>query len=165
MGFSLSDDRGSVVVDDRHLPLLICTWTGVPNESVLRGYFGQLATTMARAREQGQRVVMVTDARNTGRPPPTVRRVFSELYVRHLERFSDVQLTPNYVAFDSALLRGTITAINWISNNSLDIESTRELRTALEAGLGRLDSYGIARPAGLDPTSYVAPSLERSAWG
>ncbi len=155
--------EGSVVLDDRHFPVIITKWIGTLTEDQMRAYFEHTAQLLGRAKMEGLKVLQVSDATETERPPATVRKAISELNDVQTEHFGDVVLKPNYVAMDNVLLRGTVTAINWISRNALDVEAHRDMPSTLEAALARLDSEGQARPPGLDPKTYRSPELDKTA--
>jgi hypothetical protein len=83
----------------------------------------------------------------------------------HHERFPDTFLHPSYVVLDSAVLRGAITAMGWLTRGGLRIKSCPTLPEALRETLARLEELGIAPPAGLDPESYRFPAPDSAASG
>jgi hypothetical protein len=150
------------VLDDDHFPVIITKWSGETTEKLARSYFEAMDAIMQRAVAENTRVVQATDALEARRPPALTRKLLAELTDAQGDRYGEQSLSPTYLAMDNLLLRGTITAINWVSRSAIDVEPHPTLRSAIEAALARLDQENIPRPSSLDPATYDLPSPQAS---
>lgn len=157
------DENGRLIVDDRFPPLFITTWIGEPSETMVRAYYDEMATALEQAQRMGTRVVLATDAMMVDRPPSTIRKLVAELHDQQVERFEGPLIETNYVALGSAVIRGAITAVNWISNRGFPVEALPDMASALQAAVGRLTEEHLRVPASLDLANYRPPAAEKSA--
>jgi hypothetical protein len=147
---------GAIVCDDRYGPLLVTTFIGVIDLEAARWFEEVHTRAILRQVALGRRVVSVNDSTQTGSPTPELRKFWSEM----AERTSPTVLTAmlgTFVVLDSALMRGALTAISWLSPVLRDIESFATLPLALKAGTERLAAAGT--PVPLSPTLYARPQL------
>ena len=162
MPTSHSSGNASVIIDDRYLPVLISVWIGQADMENARWYNAENRRVMQELVDRGQPYVMISDAAAAERPTPAVRKYFAELADDNVEG-SEVLSLANYVVITSAVMRGALTAIGWISERAARINSVGSLQEAIERALMDLDAAGVPRPDGLDPVSYRPPSLPRAS--
>lgn len=155
--FILADGASSVVVDDRAWPIVFATWFGEPTEALVDRYFAHHATVVERAREQRERIVLVTDTFATDRPSPKARKRITDLSATQAKEVAPHTLK-SLVVIESALLRGVVTALAWIDPGLAESENVSGIGVAIERALAVLDGAGIARPPGLTASSYRRPA-------
>ncbi len=157
----LVDGDCGIVLDDRYFPLVVSTWYGDPGEAIVRRYFVWLAGIIERSRKAGTPYVLVTDATYAKRPKPSVRQVVAELTDALPDDTAQINIG-NYVVVESALIRGALTAMQWISRQTWKSETVPSCEEALRRGFADLRQAGQPIPEGLSPESYVRPQLRAS---
>jgi hypothetical protein len=154
--FSARDGDGAVIGDIRHFPVLIVTWFGEPTEHLVRRYFGWSDDVARHAIARGQRYVIISDNSRARRPPPTVRKIVSKLIDDGPAAATDCVIE-TFVVFESALVRGAVTAMQWLSMKDWNLRTAATVQLAVEGALKAVDDYGLPRPARLSAATYVAP--------
>jgi len=148
------DGQSAILTDDRWAPVYFVTWFGATSEKTATGYFAWNRQVIETAIRTKTPTVLISDATDAERPPPKVRALMAEL--------SDAQpraegLVFSYVVLPNALIRGALTAMQWLTRKPWPIEMVASLPEAIERALAALDGAGARRPAGLDPRGYVRP--------
>jgi hypothetical protein len=156
--FEMRDANAGFVADLRHFPVQIGTFFGESTERLARAYFEWSNEVASEVIARGQKYVLVSDNTSALRPPATVRKLVSELIDAGPEGQTDALLA-TFVVFDSALVRGAVTAMQWLSNREWRLTTAATVHEAIERALLVLDAAGLARPPGLSPATYVAPAL------
>jgi hypothetical protein len=136
------DGSATIVIDDSAAPLLIATSFGVATERVTQELFAWLREFAAGVQARGSRFVVVIDARAAGRPSAAVRAMVSTLTDELRALAPGAELASLFVS-ESALIRGALTAIMWISRSSwrpILVESCEE---AVRKGIELLRQAGI----------------------
>ncbi len=146
------------VADARYFPVLVITWWGAADEALVRRYFQWNDTMLARAEAEDTKVAFVSDNRASKRPPATVRALTAELSDRSGEGLSRRSLA-TMVVLDSALVRGALTAIQWLSSRPWNLTMVGGVEQALHRALELLDGEDIPVPVGLDPARYASPPM------
>jgi hypothetical protein len=153
---TLRDGNASIVLDDGAWPLVVTTWFGAPTERLVDGYFEAHAALLARARQDGEAFVMITDALDTDRPSATARKRVTD----HLQRLppdTTTLLSQTYVVIGSALIRGAFTALAWVDRRLEQVEVVATPAEGIERASALLRQSGRP-PTPLDPRRYVRPA-------
>jgi hypothetical protein len=151
---SIVDGEASIVFDESWEPVYIATWFGSATEKMIRFYFdwvGGIVTWRLRANEP---FVIVTDGIDAARPSPAVRRLVTEL-TDALPEFERVD-AGSYLVHSSALVRGAVTAMQWVSKRRYKAQPVSSCAEALRRGYGDLERASV-RPPARTPESYLRP--------
>jgi hypothetical protein len=154
--FTACDGASSVVGDIRHFPVLIATWFGEPTEPLVRAYFAWSDEVAREAYAQGQRYAIISDNAHALRPSPTVRKLIAALIDEGPAAKTD-RVVASFVVFESALVRGAVTAMQWLSRQSWNLRTTATVQLAVAGALEALEEAGILLPTRLSPATYVTP--------
>jgi len=154
--FTARDGDSSVVGDIRHFPVLIATWFGEPTEPLVRAYFEWSDAVARDAFERGQRYVIISDNAHAMRPSPTVRKLISTLIDEGPAAETDRVIT-SFVVFESALVRGAVTAMQWLSRKDWNLTTSATVQQAVAGALTALKQHGLPIPARLSSSTYVTP--------
>lgn len=155
---------GAISLDETYFPVLIATWSGRANETTVRAFYDWSARVMRRARQEGARVVQISDAGQAERPDPVVRKLLAQLADAQSEEHEGVTIA-TIVVLESAVLRGAMTAIGWLTRRSLDVVSVADMPTAIRRARELLTKAGQIPPSHLDPGAYRRPSARPASAG
>jgi hypothetical protein len=148
------DGSSSIVLDDSLGSILVSTSFGVTTEKLTRQTFDWLHTFSAAVRARKSHYVTVIDARGAARPPASVRGLIATL-TDELRAFAPgVELGSLFVA-ESALIRGALTAIMWVSRSSWQPIMVSSCDEALQRGAQILRNAGVEPPK--LPARYSPP--------
>jgi hypothetical protein len=147
--------KGAIVCDSRHWPIVIATWIGSNDVSAVRNFFAWNDEVLERARS-GSGYLLITDADDAARPPPEVRRVVATLTDQMAGDASALNLG-NYVVLTSALVRGALTAMQWISRDKWATTQISGMPEAIARAFEDLARAGLQAPSTLDPSTYRRP--------
>ena len=150
--------------DDRYFPIVVMRWDGLADIEAAKWGMDHLAGASKTAVARGTRLVSISDARRARRPSAEVRKYFAAESARGLPEQADVVIN-TYVVLDSALLRGALTAIGWLSPSVQSVKTTATIEEAIEQALQDLEANGVARPHGLSAATYTMPAVRRSKTG
>ncbi len=148
------DGRAAIVINDSFAPLLISTSFGATTEKLTRETFDWLHQFAAGVRKRGEHYVTVIDARQADRPPAVVRNLISMLTDELRAATPGAELGSLFIA-ESALVRGAITAIIWVSRSSWQPILVRSCEEAFAKGAELLRQKGVAVRI---PTNYQPPA-------
>src|SRR5689334_18070861 len=102
------EDRGaSVVLDDRHWPVIFSTWFGEPTVALIDKYFEAHEANLTRAKNEKTQFVLVTDTFATARPSPAARKRIADLTEARLERIVPATLK-SFIVIENPLIRGVV---------------------------------------------------------
>ena len=154
-------DEGEVAFDDAHWPFVFIKWWGTPNIDLVDRYFDAQEEAAERARREGVRMVVVSDALEVKNPPATVRKRIGE----RTAAMGDISVVnlKSYVVLSNPMVRGALTAIQWFTRDAFEVEYVATCAQAIERGLVVLGEIGQDPPAGLGPDAYRPP--DRTAVG
>ncbi len=152
------DGSSAIVLDDRLGSLLVATSFGVTTEKLTRQTFEWLHTFAAATLARKARYVTVIDARAAERPNASVRGLISTLTDELRAAAPGVELASLFVA-ESALIRGALTAIMWVSRSSWRPILVSSCDEALQRGVQILRDAGIEAPQ--LPARYSPPPAPR----
>jgi hypothetical protein len=148
----------TLVIDDSHGDLYITTIYGAPTELVMRGYFDWYRPFFEERQRARRPFAHVTDALDADRPPPKVRAMVAELTDTLPQ---DKAVNPaNYLVIGSALVRGAITAIQWLSQRPWSSVVVGTMEEALRRSVADLKAAGVAAPP-IDIARYQRPPRAR----
>jgi len=109
---TISDQEGAIVIDERHAPVYIAAWFGAASEATARAYFAWTTEIIEGALRSRRACAIVVDSEDAGRPSAKVRALMAELSDQ-VPRAED--LLRVYVALPNPLVRGALTAMQWLS--------------------------------------------------
>ena len=146
------------VADARHFPVLVITWWGAADEALIRRYFEWSDAMLARAAAEDTKLAFISDNRASKRPPAHVRALTAELTDQTGDELSNRSVT-TIIVLDSALVRGALTAIQWLSARPWDLTMCGDIETALSKALQLLEAADVPPPPRLDPARYTTPQM------
>jgi hypothetical protein len=149
-----TDGEASLVVDDSRGALYVATWFGAPSDRLVSSYFDWFEGAVGKHLRSKSPFVLITDALDSARPTPGARKLIAER-TDALPSFGDVNVG-NYVVLSNPLIRGALTAMQWISSKPWTSVMVGSMKEALGRALGDLERAGAQRPA-LDPDRYQRP--------
>jgi len=156
------DAGGAVTLDARWFPVVIATWSGTTDVGHVDTYNAWLDAQVARARRERTRIALINDGLDSVRPSAAVRQRFvASSRTRAVEQRDCV--VSSFVVVRGAFLLGVIASVLSMLGIGVRLSTVADTRVALERSLARLDALGVPRPAGLDPASYVRPTLDAAA--
>lgn len=165
MGEVRRNARGAVVLDDRYAPLVITTFLGETDLELGQWFTEANKKIFVSQAALGRRVVSISDATYARKPSPEMRRFWAETSNNAGDSMKQASLA-TFIVVNSALLRGAITAIGWLSPALRDLESFANIDDAVREGLARLIKAGLPVPKLNGP--YELPESgqkARSAFG
>lgn len=156
------DGESSVTIDDALWPILIATWFGRPTEGLVDQYFQNHDVFLQRARDEGTRIVLITDTFATERPSPMARK---RIIDRTEAQAKDVRYltVESYIVIENPVIRGVVTALAWVYPKMAESKNVGSLAIALEGSIEALRTAGIAAPKHLVPSAYRRPARPRAA--
>jgi hypothetical protein len=158
---TIREGEHAVVIDERWSPpVVFITWFGASTERIVREYFAWNKAYVEEAIRTKTPRLMISDSIDATRPPPKVRALMAEL--------SDQQpraegLVFVYLVLPNPLIRGVMTALQWVTRRPLPVEIVSTMEEALERGFADLERAGGRRPLKLDAKSYVRPQRPAAA--
>lgn len=152
------DGDSGFIGDIRAFPVQITTFFGQTTEALMRHYFAWSYEVTAMAKARGTRYVLISDNSMAIRPEPTVRRVVAELIDSGPPEAATL-IAATYVVYESALVRGAVTAIQWLSNRNWNLTTVPSVQHGITAALAKLTAEGIALPVGLSADTYRTPTI------
>ncbi len=152
------DGASGVIGDIRAFPVQITTFFGQSTEALMRHYFAWSYEVTAMAKARDARFVLISDNSKAVRPEPTLRRVIAELIDAGPPEAATL-IAATYVVYESALVRGAVTAIQWLSNRNWNLTTVPSVQHGITAALATLTAEGIALPVGLSAETYRTPTI------
>jgi hypothetical protein len=115
-----TDGDREVVIDIRHLPLVVTTWFGAPSVALVDAYDAWLRRFVEASLLTGRRVVLLDDAARAERPTPAVRGRLAQL------ECPDKVVVARIIVAPTSALRGAVTALTWSTGRQLPTVDTIE---------------------------------------
>lgn len=147
---TVRDGAASLVIDGRYFPLTIYTWQR-SSMHLAREYSLARRAFDARARDEGSKVILISDLTAFGMPTAKVRKAIADDAAdadTSDAMHAYVSIVPN------ALVRGVITAMVWIIGGQMRPNTNvANMPSALRVALAECDRLGMPRPS-LDPDAY-----------
>jgi hypothetical protein len=147
-----SEGESTIVVDDHLAPIYFAAWIGVPTETIARSYCNWSTKVIQRAVRTQRACVVIIDSASAARPSAAVRAAIAEM----TERTPRVAV---YVSAPHALVRGAITAMQWISRKPWPMTMVSSVEDGAKKALVFLRNAGVTPPEGFDPSR--CPRLTR----
>lgn len=147
---------GEVVVERRG-PLLFVTWFDDQDERLVDDYFAEYERHVREAHVAGERFVLISDALDAKAPGATIRRRIMARTEAMPEFFHDVQIG-NFVVLASAVVRGALTAMSWLSRTPWSSEYAATPAEAIERAREMLRGAGVDVPDDPAPGRYERPA-------
>jgi hypothetical protein len=142
----------SILLRTQNWPLVITTVTGDLDEPKLRRYLDEFTSTVLG---RGQLFASVVDARSVAAAPSArLRKIVSDWELAH----GSVGKRWNAgiaIVTTSALVRGAMTAIHWISPPLVPTTYEAKLESAIAWAWARLKERGVA----VTPNAGMGPAL------
>ncbi|MFO0613891.1 MAG: hypothetical protein U0414_14970 [Polyangiaceae bacterium] len=153
----VEDGASVAILDARAWPIVVATWFDEPTEALVRRYFEAHAVLLERARSLNEPFILVTDTFATKQPSAKARKLIADLTLAQPDYTARLTVG-SIIVIESAILRGVVTALQWILPRIGDSEIVSNIAVALERALALLDRRGIARPSGFSSRSYQRPT-------
>ena len=151
------EGKCTIVVDERHWPVVFSTWFGEPNAAAVTRYFEKHAGLLARARQAKSGFVIVNDTKFTGRPSGKVRRLIAD-ETNALPADAMALTLGTVIVVESAIIRAIVTALTWILPSMKDSVVAGDLRAGIERAFLMLDERRVPRPPDLSAGGYRRPT-------
>jgi len=149
---------GAVVIDDRHLPVIVTTFFG---EVSLEAATWHGKTHQALVEEQSRRsarIITITDSSHTKPPPAEVRKYWADLTKNFPPAVKEATLAA-FVVIKSPVIRGVMTALSWLNPELRSVEVYDSVEHAFRVARDRLSAAGQSVPPEL--TRYELPPESR----
>jgi hypothetical protein len=148
-------DGGSRVIEDgRFSPVVIRTHFGAATEKLLRESAAWLREYMSSLPSHAK-IVIISDASAAPVADSTLRKVAAE-EMKKLEPQMRAHNADCIVILNSAVLRGALKAISWLT--SINLIPAKDLEDAFRLAGELLAKVGQTLPLGLTGTTYRAPT-------
>jgi hypothetical protein len=155
--YVVRDGEARVVLDLRAWPIVFASWFGAATEPLVDRYFVEHAKVLARARAEKTRFVLITDTFAAQRPSPVARKKIADLFGKQPGDIATLTLR-SFVVIESPLIRGVVTALNWITPGMEQSTNVDSIERAIERALAELDHANVKRPAGFSAAGYRRPT-------
>jgi hypothetical protein len=99
----------------------------------------------------------IADGRQANRPPATVRKLLAELS-QDMSEEGHARFVASILVLESALVRGALTAIQWMSRRALRMESAASMPAAIARARTLLMRAGAPFPSSLG-RDYPTPPM------
>lgn len=145
--------RGSslAALDDTYLPLLITTFRGHIELDMARWHHQATSAVLDHRYRHRLPVGYITDSRGMHVPSATVRKYWAEI-MNEREAVMNAMLC-NVVVMDSSIMRGALTAIEWLTTSTRRIRYVASLEEAVAEGNRCLAEHGM-EAVKLDANAY-----------
>lgn len=148
-----------IAFDERHAPIFVTTFEGRLDLDAVVWHDAVATKAIQAALSQGRRVIHVVDARRVEVPNAQLRKHWATRLQQTVGTLES--MLGNFVVIDSPLLRGALTAIDWLSHEGRRIEYFSTLSDAVAVANLRLAAVGSTL-APFDATNYRGTLLERA---
>lgn len=150
-----------VAFDERHSPVFVTSFVGRLDFDAVAWHDTVATKAIVAAVNSGRRIVHIVDARRIEVPNAQLRRHWATRIHQTLGTLD--AMLGNFVVVDGPLLRGALSAIDWLCPESHRIEYFSTLSDAVVVANLRLSASGVA-PTDLDATNYhISSALEYSS--
>lgn len=151
-----------IAFDERQAPVFITTFEGTLDLESVAWHDEVSSKAFLTAIGSGRRIVHIVDARRVNVPNAQLRRHWATRIQQSVGTLET--MLGNFVVIDSPVLRGVLTAIDWLCNEARRIEYFSTLSDAVAVANLRLAAAGLA-PVAVDAVNYrIAATLEPLAF-
>jgi len=148
-----SSGGASVVLED-YAPVLLTTWYGTADLTLIDQVFDQLETIYDAATVR-IRVGISNVVELPAMPRASERRRMAERFERMATRKANDQL--NFVVMQSSIARAGLTAVQWLARTTNRAEACTSMEDAFRRARRALEVMGVQWPSTLDPETYEVP--------
>lgn len=152
-------DRGAVVVDLRHHPIVITTWFGKATPNTVEGFFRVSIDAYRAAIARAIPHVLITDTEESDMPDAAVRAQIAELTKAQNEALAPSAALNygSYVVISNPIIRGALTAIGWLTGgmDNVNVSTCAEAITRAKADY---EAKGGKWPVTLTAEGYTRPA-------
>ena len=138
-------------LDDTHLPILITTFRGHIALEMAQWHHGATSRVLRQRHGLGLPIVYITDAHAMHVPSATVRKYWADI-MKQNEAMMNAMLG-NFVVLDNPVMRGALTAIEWVTRLTQRIRYVATLEQAIVEANRVLVEHGHP-PVSLDVSGY-----------
>lgn len=154
-----TDGPTSLTLDERHGPVVLTTWDGPPSLPLVTWNVEWMLEHIESLRPAQGVLVMIHDATHlSGRPNAATRRKVAET------AFDRGILLADIIVVTSRVVRGAMTAVNWLRGGANNMVVVNTMEEALEAAASVLERADRSLPESLRG-GYMAPKATPSAAG
>jgi hypothetical protein len=140
-----------VAFDERHTPILLTTFEGVLDLDAVEWHDALATKAITAALSSGRGIVHIVDARRVEVPNAQLRRHWATRIEQSVGTMAS--MLGNFIVIDSPMLRGALTAIDWLCHAGRRIEYFSTLTDAVTVANLRLTAAGHT-PIALDTAGY-----------
>lgn len=155
--FRVEDGRSAVIIDARHMPVLITTQFGPPTRLTLLAQRDWLLPFYEDLERRGLRFASIVDARDGDRPPVAVRKLLADLH-REYGHYTDRLSVIDLMVHENPLLLGALAAVKWLTAGRFPVEPAQDFADAIARCSDALRKHGIAPPTQLCARTYQRPA-------
>jgi hypothetical protein len=131
-----------ITINTDHYPFVLASYRGEQySEAILQAMFTQMADIARKSIRDGTSHVAVT--LGGANMNAAQRKIVSDLLAAFPAEYMD-RTVGSFVIVPSALVRGAMTALRWISPKLVQVDSVATIEEAMRAGTARLRERGIA---------------------
>lgn len=142
---------------ERRGPFLFMTWFGKQDPELVDAYFDEYERLVREAQAAGERLVFITDALDADAPGPVIRRRIMER-VETMQSALDATQLATFVVLASAVVRGALTAMSWLSRAPWSTEYVPTPGEAIDRGRAAIRAAGLTPPDEPSAASYERPT-------
>ena len=149
----------SLVLDDRHFPVVIATWLGKSSIDAAQALGDWLRRVATRAATEDVGFVLVYDSTQLEPKPSAKLRAFMAHDLDALDESSCGRFLGVLVRAEDKLLRSKVAMLTWLLTRRVRITTMNSMESALVQAKLVLESAGFAPPTHLEPSRYECPLL------
>jgi hypothetical protein len=151
-----ADDQCEIIWDHRYLPILIGHVVGEASMPAVDFFFTVRDAALMAAAKDGSKVVIISDMTRYTMPPATIRKALGE----RAKNDPNIPSILGYVnVVPNALLRGMVTAIQWLVGDGLrPVKTVATLQEGIKTAIQMLSNAGIELDTASFLTRYQPPS-------
>jgi hypothetical protein len=150
------DPEVKLTVDNRFYPIVLAQIHGGWAEDTIDYYFLRWRNPLAEhAHSEGKAIIVIFDL-TASKPPSAILRKRAGDYAQHDK--DQVGFLKSIMIVTNPLIRGIITAINWLAGD-VPIALVKSVPDALRMAVEQMAKSGIEHPK-VDPDTYQFPPAE-----
>jgi hypothetical protein len=137
------EGNAGFVVDDSQPPIYIASWFGEVPASIVKQFFDWQAGIYAAAKAAKKAVAIVVDVTYASRPGPKARAEMVELVDAADHEMYQSGFITNYVCIGNPLVRGAMTAMQWLSRKPWPMNMVSSVQDGIEKSIVFLRQRGV----------------------
>jgi hypothetical protein len=151
----------AIVIDEDAYPFVLQAFAPVKGEPALHELFARMSAIANRAIEQStvHVVIAVGDERFTA----AERKVIAE-QMAIAPKLEAARVVGAFAVIESGFARGVLTALRWLSPNSIPVVAASTPDEAIELAVARLKEHGVEVPAAIVGNARVAAKKLHAAF-